>query len=391
MNRFPLLLCALAAAATISAASGSPAQTAPASATSTDPLAANAALFYWRSFVLLPNLNETQEKALDAALKDGPADEQTAEVVRLSEPVLRELHRATRQPRCVWGTPTEDGIFTLLPHAGKARMAAKLAVARAHWNFLHGKPAEGVDDLIAAMTLARRIGGEKILITLLVDYAIESQAEQVAAVDLPRMGPAELKQFAAKLDQLPRAITMREAILEDKRMFLGSALRELASPGGKERLLNAFDNPNDPTLKVFKELSQEQLREGLLGLEPVYEKVAAMTELSPSEIKNAEERLRADPNLKGPARTLAQLLLPPIMPATQNEAIFRLRLALLKAAIAVQEQGPEALSRPANQDPFTKTPFAYEKTGGGFRLESKTANPKTGKPIVLETGKGLSG
>ena len=136
MKRFPLLPCALVAAAAIFAASVSIGQTTTAPA---DPLAANAALSYWQAFAVLPQLNKLQEKSLDAALQGKPADEQLAEVVRLSEPALRQLHRGVRKPRCVWGTPVEEGIMTSLPHAGKARALAKLAVARAHWNFQHGQ------------------------------------------------------------------------------------------------------------------------------------------------------------------------------------------------------------------------------------------------------------
>jgi hypothetical protein len=183
---------------------------------------------------------------------------------------------------------------------------------------------------------------------------------------------------------------MHEAVLAEKRVYLDFLVREVSKPGGKETLLKAAPNPDDPSFKLIRDMSEEQLREGLIGAQPLYDKIAAMTQLPSSEVKKAEQRLLADPNLKGPTRTIAQFCLPAIVPITQNEAAHKLRLALLQAAIAVQQQGPEALSNAARQDPLAKAAFRYEKADGGFRLQSKTANPRTGKPIALETGKGLS-
>jgi hypothetical protein len=47
------------------------------------------------------------------------------------------------------------------------------------------------------------------------------------------------------------------------------------------------------------------------------------------------------------------------------------------------------LSNPAYHDPFAKAAFQYEKLDGGFRLQSKTRNPRTDKPMTLETGAGF--
>ena len=156
MTRFPLLLCGLALAVALAAASIGLAQTAPGKA---DPLAANAALLYWRAFAVLPKLDEKQDKTLvDVWCYLKPVEDSLGPIVKMSAPALRELHRGAQQPRCVWGTPIGDGMSTLIPHGQKARELARLAVVRARWNFAHGKPAEGVDDLTDALTLARNIG-----------------------------------------------------------------------------------------------------------------------------------------------------------------------------------------------------------------------------------------
>jgi len=392
MTRFSLSLYGLTIAATLAAASVGLAQTAPPTA---DPVAANAALFYWRAFSLLPNLDKKQEKLLEKAVEAEPVEEALGEVVKLSEPSLRELHRGARQPRCVWATPIEDGVSTLLPHAGKTRQLARIALARAHWNFSRGKPAEGVDDLIAAMTLARHIGADPILITLLVDYAVETMADNLAAADMNRMGPAETKQFAEKFDRLPPATTVSQAVLGERDIFLDPIIKLLSKPGGKEKMFEQFGivDANDPVIKALKGMSREQLLEGAVGMRPLYEKLAALMELPLSKTGKDEEKVSAwlaDPSVKETTRTMAKTLLPGIV-ALKAEVRQKLCLALLKAAVAVQQHGPEALSNPAYHDPYANAAFQYEKLKDGFRLRSKTPNPRTGKPMSLETGKGLIG
>ena len=216
--------------------------------------------------------------------------------------------------------------------------------------------------------------------------------------DMNRIGPAELKRFAEKLDRLPPATTMRQAILGERDFFLDPLIDDLSKPGGKEKAFAQFgildfNDPHlDPDYKAIKKMSSEQLLEGAIGVRPFYEKMAALTELPPSEFKRIKEQVEADladPHMKETTRTIAKMILPAIVPAMQNEARHKLQLAMLKAAIAVQLQGPEALSNPAYLDPFAKAAFQYEKLDGGFRLQSKTPNPRTDKPITLEIGKGL--
>lgn len=105
MNRFQVLFCALAVTTGGLAASITLAQTAPAP---TDPLAANAALYYWRAFATLPDLDEKQKKVLLDAVDLKPMNDDLEKLVRMSEPALRELHRGASQPRCVVADRASD-------------------------------------------------------------------------------------------------------------------------------------------------------------------------------------------------------------------------------------------------------------------------------------------
>jgi hypothetical protein len=398
MTRFSLTVCTLAAFLALAGSSIALAQPAPAA---TDPLAANAALFYWRAFALVPKLDEKQENAVARqsamdAKELRPLDDSLAAVTKLSDPAMRELHRAARQPRCVWATPIEDGVATLLPHVSKARELSRLAMFRARWNFAHGKPAEGVEDLVDAMTLARHLAAEPILINLLCDHTLETIASNVAAVELNRMGTAELRVFAEKLGSLPPAVMPRQAVLGERDLFIDPIIRVLSKPDGKEKMFQAFGDvdASDPAIKALKSLSREQLLEGAKGVRPLYDKLAALMDQPIADVEKNEEKLAAwlaDPALNEPTRAVAKMILPGYGAVIRADVRYKLCLTLLRAAVAVKLEGPETLSNPAYHDPFAKAPFLYEGLGDGFRLQSKTPNPETGKPLVLETGKGFIG
>jgi hypothetical protein len=64
---------------------------------------------------------------------------------------------------------------------------------------------------------------------------------------------------------------------------------------------------------------------------------------------------------------------------------FQARHALLKASVAVQRDGEQALKDNRYADPFGHgAPFEYRKTDGGFELKSKLVHE--GKPVTLAAG-----
>jgi len=350
-----------------------------------DPLAANAALHYWRAFSVFP-LNDKQEASVrDVLDRLGPVDEETARVIGSGDASLKELHRGAAYPRCVWATPLEDGMETLLPQCGKARELARLACARAHLSFQQGRPAAAIDDLVATMTLGRHAGNEGIMVSVLVGYALEQQAIRVAARHLGELEPAQLADFAARLDRLPPATTMRRAMQTEKECFLEWLIRGLSGPAKKEtalRILKVLAESDGPNLKALGDVPAEQVRDGAIALRPVYDKIAAMMDLPLAEMKDPESLLAG---LSPAARALGMGLLPAAMKCRQREVDHQTRLAMFKAAIAVVRSGPGELRAESLKDPFAGGPFSYEKTAGGFRLVSKTLD-REGKPLALEVG-----
>ncbi len=364
---------------------GSPAPAAPA-----DPVADNAALSYWRAFSVLPNLDEKQEAGLrDVIEKFGPVDEKTAKVIESGGSSLKELHRGAARSRCVWATPLEDGVETLLPNCAKARQISRLACARAHLRFQQGRPTGAIVDLMDTMTLGRHVGGEGLLVSVLVDYAIERQAIGVAARHLGELQPAQLDELAARLDRLPPLTTTRQAMQIEREYLLEAFIRDLSGPNAKEKMawiLKEIGGSQDPNLKKLGGVSLEQFRDGLIALRPIYDEIAAMMDRPPAEMKTPETLLAG---LSPVARALGMGLLPAVLACRTNEAAHQTRLAMLKASMAVVRRDPEALKAESLKNPYAGGSFSYEKTADGFRLVSKTLD-RDRKPVTLEVAQRAS-
>jgi hypothetical protein len=120
-------------------------------------------------------------------------------------------------------------------------------------------------------------------------------------------------------------------------------------------------------------------------LRPVYDKLAAIMELPLADAKKAEKDLLSEKQLPGVACVLAKAFLPAAIPVRRAEIEQLTRRAMLKAAIAVCENGEAALVLESHKDPSTGVPFQYQKTPNGFCLQSTTLEAD-GKPITFEVG-----
>lgn len=352
-------------------------------------LAKNAALTYWRAFALLPKLDDDQQEALrklESIDRLGPLDKKLIPVVESSGASLKELHRAAAMPSCDWGLAVEDGLNAMMPHLSMARELSRMARLRAQLRFEQGQAAGAIEDATAVMALGRHAGSDGLLISLLIDYAVERQAIRLIAAYLPKLDSDALEKLSRKLDELPAAKTPHEAILTEKEVFLEWAIRELAKEGAKEELLQFLQSSDDPAVKAFKGLSPAQLRKSLIELRAFYDKLAEIVLLPPEKVKKAEAELIADPGLERTAAKIAEGLAPAVAASRQAQAVYQTRLAMLRAAVAVADQGRQALSRKDHQDPFGGGPFKYAPFDGGFELTSKLTDRK-GEPVSLTVGR----
>lgn len=348
--------------------------------------AGNAALQYWKAFAVVPELSDEQDDALRKALEQGSIDQSLQKVIHSSQSALHELRKGAGLKECYWGISLDEGPHAILPHLSKARQLMWIACLRAESSFQQGQAAEATEDIVAVMTLARHIGRDAVLVCLLVDYAIERKAIETTAANLPSLDADQLQALAERLQALPAQSTVSQAVLMEKEMYAGWAVRVLARPDGKRQLIELFGGPDSEAGKSMRKYSRKEMITAAKQLQAFYDRIAEAVSLPPDEAKQAERRLMANPGIEGPTREMALGLVPAVGAARRVEAVYQTRLALLTAAIAVRQHGPDVLRKDTYRDPFGPGPMKYSKTNGGFKLQS-TLTDRKDQPVSLTIGR----
>ena len=345
-------------------------------------LAGNAALQYWQAFAQMPTLDKEQEKLLGEWSTVSLDSAAVEKLVVGSQASLKYLHRGAKEQRCDWGLDYSDGIGLMLPHLAKARDLARLAALHARYEFQRGNKTALRDDATAIMALGRHVGRDPILICILVRYLIEDTAIDLVTPYVPEM-KAPYPQALAMYESLPRGATVQQTLPIEKKHMAGYVIRELTriEQGKKGAWRNAWANmlgPEAPdSLKQLGTLDEAiKLTEELF---PAYDQLEKLMGLSKDEFDaqypDFKQKTRA-------ANPLAEVLLPSMDKVLAKERRNQARFAMLLAAIAVAQDGPEKLKE--IKDPFGAGPFEYRALDGGFELKSKLQFE--GQPVTLTVG-----
>jgi hypothetical protein len=345
-------------------------------------LAGNAALQYWQAFAQMPTLDKNQEKILGEWSTVALDDAAVEKLVVDSRASLKYLHRGANEKRCDWGLDYSDGISLMLPHLAKARDLARLAALHARYEFQRGNKTALRDDATAIMALGRHVGRDPILICILVRYLIEDTAIDLVAPYVPEM-KAPYPQALAMYKNLPEGATVAQTIPIEKKHMAGYVIRELtkveqAKKGAWQKLWNGFFAPED--LETAKKVTSfEQAMKLTEELLPVYDEMEKLIGLPKDEFDaqypGFKERAKS-------ANPLAEVLLPALDKVLAKEHRNQARFAMLLAAIAAAQEGPQKLKE--IKDPFGTGPFEYRALDGGFELKSKLQFE--GQPVTLTVG-----
>jgi hypothetical protein len=343
-----------------------------------------AALKYWQAFAQLPPRDEAQQRRL-ADWKITPLDQAARKLAADGDKSMLYLRRGASRPRCDWSLDYEDGVGLLLPHLDKARTLALLTCLRARIALADGQPGREVNNLLAAMTLARHVS-DPIMICQLVDYSMESHAGEAIALMLPMLDAATVKKVAERLDSLPAAAKLEKTIVTERDFFGGWAIRwlkEMEHNGerdirGKVRELLVGSEDTAEVLKLVDDASAKRLVEALESLKPFYEEQRRLVALPRDQFKAAWPAFEK----KQSANPLARLMLPALTKVVDARDRATAKLELLKAAVDVTRDGKTALEK--HRDPFGVGPFVYVGRSNGFELRS--ALEIDGKPVTLTIG-----
>jgi len=313
------LCLVLAAATAVPDLSATAAERAPAPKRSP-----NAALVYWQAFALLPDVDAKTDPA--ANWKKAGIDDKVRKLLKQADQALRLMHKASTIDTCDWGIDWSDGPGTLLPHLGKARRLARLAMLRARVRLADGQTDTALADIAAALRLGRQVGRDGVFIEMLVQFAIEGEALEALGAQLPNLTAVQRKALAGQLDRLPAGTDVSQAILAEKAGIVDWMVDRMRA-GGRDALTATVGQDLAKMPGPLKDKTVAELLALLDDLGDTYAAVSRAAALPPDQaaakLRQIEKGLGTSPN------PFVRILLPTVSNIFEKQvALFKQRKAL---------------------------------------------------------------
>jgi hypothetical protein len=350
----------------------------------------NAALLYWKAFVLMPQSKE-DESYLDA-WDTTPLGARVDELLKSADYPLKALHDGAAVAKCDWGLNYEEGPALMMPHLVRARQLGRLALLRVRQRFARGDARGAIDDAAAVLKLGRD-AGDPILIAILVQYNIQNSATDAVAHALPKLDPAALTYLANQLAHAPADDAMRQVwATETQYMVNWVAERVMAVQAASDDEwrrkvvalpIFAGSAEGGTPLRAEDLPARQEMPKVLDAIRAYYREMEGLTDAPIDRQDQQFSDLRSRYAQEG---ALFKFLTPDVSKVFQRRRQWQVRRQMLLAAVAVRQDGPDALKRKEFADPFGNgAPFEYRKTDGdGFELQSKLTYD--GKPVALTVG-----
>jgi len=289
------------------------------------------------------------------------------------------LRQAVRQTvPCDWGYDLTQGPELLLPGLAKAKLLTQAARLRVRWHLVHGRQDDARDDLLAAFVLGRQVSKDGILISALVQVAIENLLALGVAENWFRFSPATLQQLLNGMAAAPKRGTMVQCVAAEMISFkdwhtrriqeFRSASRDEAEAMEKTRdLLHAVmsrdvdsPDPASPTPDAII-ASAGGTTEGLLRqlgeLDALYDEAAALMAAPYAQflpqIKAFNDKVANHPNL------LVHVFFPVFEKCRLKEFAIEAKPATMRAAFEYRQAGETGLARVP--DPLFNEPFLLRR------------------------------
>jgi hypothetical protein len=355
-----------------------------ASAQPAPQLPQNAALQYWQAFNFLPHDQAELDKLVDwrkLPLED-KSDSQSNS--------LRYLHAGAQIKQCDWGIDLSQGPYTLLPFLNKSRPLTYQACLRVRFDISGKKWADAVAHGADALVAARHVTNPPVAISLLVSFANERDAIDALSSGLNSFDRESLARLIARLDSLPPVPTLSDSLKFESEMSVEWAVKKARSAGPNPNWHETFGflgiregqtdfNAIDQPVKDAGG-TPETVAAKIEALLPFYQEAQKLNSagLSQSEYNKQAQQLLS----KYASNPFAKPILPQLDGIHNAVIAAQTRMALLRAAIAVVQNGPDAAKK--FTDPSDHQPFTYQPKPDGFELTSKIIYRN--QPVALSVG-----
>jgi len=265
---------------------------------------------------LVPGFEDKATSPLDN-WRTAKIDDAARKLLKRTGRALGLLHKAAAIDACDWGIDWSDGPATALPHLGKARRLAHLALLRARVRQADKETDAALADIMAAMRLARDVGRRGVLLELLVQLAIEREALEMLTAHAPALTAKQKKRLVVRLDTLRPGTDLSQAILAEK-----VGIVDWMQKGARHALLDAMGQDPDGVPEALKDKTDAELKALLADLGAQYEVVSTAAALP------REQAVKKLAELDKRFGASANPFVPLLLPAVTN--IFKQQVALSK-------------------------------------------------------------
>ncbi len=193
---------------------------------------ANAALYYYRAFALLPKIPVRTINGAIPRISDYPLDKTTLRQLHAAKWSLRLLCLGCRMPVCNWGDKSIYGQFTFVPPVwvlGQARVLGEIAMlqARLDWGKKRWKRSNRL--VAASFILAHHVGQGHMVLGIFTqgvmnDIYLSTLAKHIAV--LPKKELRALQRLLANLPPLtPLATALQPGAPDPLRVIMRQLLK----------------------------------------------------------------------------------------------------------------------------------------------------------------------
>lgn len=306
--------------------------------------ASNSAETYGRVFEQVAASGVAKTPVMQEDVRKVLLDDRVRGVLDANKDVVVLVKQGAGEAGCDWADLPGD-MQKVLDTLNRVRTADSLMVLQARQDLKDGRPADAVDDWLAAVAMERRVGDIKLVVASLVSDATEGRAIEEIAGALPGLPAEARKKLGEAWAKLPKGVTGEQLIMGEY---------AYAQRAGKEQKVSGWID----------------------ALEPFYKGVAGAAGQSPAKFAAAVDEQMGKFKLNPFAQTIG----PSLKRTREAGAVVEAKRGMLETAMVVVEKGKGEVAK--SKDPFGDGPFAYAEKEKGFELSSALTTSK-GKPVTL--------
>jgi hypothetical protein len=224
------------------------------------------------------------------------------------------------------------------------------------------------------LVLARHRGADHLGVSIIAGYDIEAAVAKQLGTQLSVIPKDKLPKLVERLHALPPMPTFEDALRTDQQILLMTLDRGSRSyPATTQRRL--LTQPRPPAERYAPD--DPRVLAAKAEIESAIPELLRIDQLPPEQWPEAQQQFMSKPS-SVPGRRGAGNIMAGMFGAQRRIAQGRIQFRLLEAAVAVTQDGPDAVKRLT--DPYGHPITAAVHEDGAIELSSDT---QLGKPIIL--------